>query len=137
MLTAPRQIDRFSPDLPQIGPPEFLLAGFLRAIELDIDFKSGALAARARTPPEACRRESLAELGIHRNSHRVGVDQEVADLLLIERPLQQAEELGMDGGLTAGELQDIDEALARDHARDAANELVERGALDLLIDAEG
>jgi len=63
--------------------------------------------------------EAFREGGVIGEADAVGVDEEIVDARIGLRPGQQFEEIGMERGFAAGELQDFDAALAVDDALDA------------------
>ena len=72
-----------------------------------------------------------------RDAHAVGVEQHVADVRVLARPVQQLEKARVQRGFAAGELQDFDGALAVDHALHAALDILQRRLRDAPAGAHG
>jgi hypothetical protein len=122
-------IDRPRSNRPKVGAAEFTLPRFLRAVELDVELELPLLAPHA------------AEFGpeglVGRDTHRVRVDEDVADRAMVEGPVEEIEEARVERRLAARELEDVDEALAVDHRLHAAEDVLVGTLLAVLFDAEG
>ena len=101
----------------EVAAPQLALTGFLRPVELQVELEMPA--PRSFT-------EGREEAVLLCDPHRVGVHEAVVDAGFGVDPVKQLEELRMEGRLAAGELEDLDVALALDHAADAPLQRFER-----------
>ena len=112
----------------QVGAAQFALARFLQSVELEVELEVSA-------------RDALAELGeefvVLRDEDPVGVDEGVVDPLALVDPVEELEELRVEGGLPARELEDLDVALAVEDTADAFPEFLEGMVLQAVIHPGG
>ena len=109
MFSALAALDGALPHRAQIAAAECALAGFLRAVELEIELEFPVRrSSRARREMRRRWRGARRWCSAARSRCRVRV-----------QPREQLEELRMQRRLAAGELENLDAALAVDHALDA------------------
>ena len=98
------------------------MRGLLHAVELEIQLQSS---------PFECLAEARREICFLRQPHAVRIQQEVVDVLVVACPFQQLEELRMQRRLAAGQLENLNAALAVDDALHALLHLVQRHGVHL------
>ena len=113
-----RGVDRLLAHRAQVRAAQLALAVLLHTVELHVELELPVRTVHVRQHP--------AESFVTSHTYRVGIHQHVADLRMLDGPAQDPLELRVDGRLAAGELQDVDEPLARHHALDTRAHLVER-----------
>ena len=114
-------LDGAAAHLAEVAAAECALCGFLHAVELQVELEF----SRVEGSPER------GEEGIVvRDAHAVGVQQHVVNAGVRVEPREQLEELRMQRGLAAGELEDFDAALAVNHALDAPLHVGERHGVE-------
>src|SRR6266404_2935269 len=112
----------------QIGAAQEMLALELDAIELQVKLEPAVIEAAAQLP---------GEFWIVCDPDAVRVQEQVIDPGIFAGPGQELEELRMQGRLAAGKLENLDTALAIDHALDAILEIGERNGVDVPAGADG
>ena len=103
--------------LAEIAAAQLVLAGFLRAVELQVQLE---------IPPPRAFSQLFEKAVLLRDPHAVGVHQAVVDSRLGVDPIDQLEKLRVQRRLAAGELEQLDLALPLDHAADAALQRFQR-----------
>jgi hypothetical protein len=117
-------VDGAAADLAEVGPAEVKLPGLLHAVELHVELELAGGAAEVG--------ETAAEARVAGRADAVGVDEDVADAGVGLGPGQDVEELGVERGLTARELEDVEEALAVEDGGDAGLDLAGGGAVNVV-----
>jgi hypothetical protein len=115
-------LDGPPPHRAQIGSAQRALTGFLRAVELQVELEFSVTK----------RLSELVEKGVvGREADAVGIQQHVVDAGVRVQPREQLGELRMQRRLAARERENLDAALAVDHALDARLQLRQRHRIHL------
>jgi hypothetical protein len=120
--------DRALAGLAQIGSAKETLRFGLHSIELQIKLEPAVIEAATQL---------VRERAVVRDPDAVGVQEQVIDSRIRASPREQLEELRMQSRFPAGKLEDLDAALAINHALNAALQIRERDGIDVLARADG
>jgi hypothetical protein len=112
----------------EVGAAEFFLAGFLGAVELEIELQVATAGAFAKF---------FQEFVVFDDEDPVGVDEGVVDAFAFVKPVEEFEEVGVESGLAARELEEFDVVLALEDAVDSFLEFVEGMVFEAGVGADG
>ena len=121
-------LDGLLPHFSEVGPTEFLLASGLDAIELEVELKPKAVESSV---------ELLGELRVFGKEHAVRVDEHEVDLRVLLEPAAELEQLRMQRGFAAADLEDFNAALAINDTLNTRFDLIEWHRIDLRASADG